>query len=102
MEWIRGLAQQLDGQRAAWVARLHPRVRRVIGHLHLPLLNRLLQEIHYEEEMDCMDTLTKGRPMLGEGLLTTGLYPPQASRATTTVTQWARSPRARNLDMIRG
>eukprot|EP00959_Pyramimonas_sp_CCMP1952_P268667 5617549-Pyramimonas_sp.AAC.1 len=48
-----------------------------------------------------MKSLMQGRPMLGTGMLTTGLYPPQQSRALTSLTNWAANPQDRNLEMIR-
>ena len=57
--------------------------------------------IEYTEDRDYMDSLVKGRPMLGEGLLTTGVYPPQHPRASCSLKEWAEHPRRRNLEMIR-
>ena len=73
----------------------------MIGHLHLPLLEALLQTIGYAEDAEYMTSLMRGRPMLGTGMLTTGLYPPQQSRAVQSLTEWAANPKDRNLEMIR-
>ena len=45
MTWeeLKARAKTLEPERAAWVAELHPDVAKVIGHLHLPLLDNLLQ-----------------------------------------------------------
>ena len=101
MQSIRRAAADLEGHRRTVVSRLHPGVRRVIGHIHLPLLEALLQTIDYKEDSEYISSLIRGRPMLGTGLLTTGLYPPQPSRASLTLQRWAQHPRERNLGIIR-
>ena len=101
MSDIRQGAAELEQFRAEMVDQLHPRVRRVIGHIHLLLLSALLKAIDYTEDSMYMASLLHGRPMLGKGELTTGLYPSQHSKASRSLDEWARCPRERNLEMIR-
>ena len=37
MQTLRDKAEELEPQRREWVIKLHPRVLKVVGHLHLPL-----------------------------------------------------------------
>ena len=43
---------------------MHPNVREVIGHVQLPLLQRLLHLVEYEDT-DYVEKLMKERPLLG-------------------------------------
>ena len=62
---IREKAAELDHLRDGYQNVLHPSVKAVIGHLHLPLLDWLLREIGFEDE-DYLASLMRGRPVLGQ------------------------------------
>ena len=72
----------------------------MIGHLHLPLLSKLLDKIEYEDD-GYMESLMKGRPVLGQ-IDANANSIPTPSPATRTLSDWAANPRERNEKIIRG
>ena len=62
---------------------LHPNVKRVIGHIHIPLLDWALKEINYENT-NYISSLMQGRPMIGE-IEKTGVFLSFRNPATTTM-----------------
>ena len=98
MEEIKLLAKDLEPERLRWQRRLHPHVAKVIGHIHGPLLARLLKDIGHED-VEYMSTLERGRNVVGD-IEATGIFPPEAKPASTTYQEWIANPRRRNLDMI--
>ena len=98
MEEIKLLAKDLEPERLRWQRRLHPHVAKVIGHIHGPLLARLLKDIGHED-VECMPTLERGRNVVGD-IEATGIFPPEDKPASTTYQEWIANPRRRNLDMI--
>jgi len=61
---IRLWAKQLEPQRQALLATLHPDVKAVLGKVHLPLFRRLLEESNFPNS-DLIDDLCRGRPLVG-------------------------------------
>ena len=99
MQKIREKAAELDHLREGYQKVLHPRVKAVIGHLHLPLLDWLLREIGFEDE-DYLASLMRGRPVLGQAADSSANV---ACWFTCEVDleEWAKNPRARNEQMLR-
>ena len=98
MQQIRDAAARLEPLRANYTARLHPEVAKVIGHLHLPLLEWLLKSIEYED-IAYMRSLMAGRPLLGPAHVS-NVFPKAYVPATITLENWARDPYERNRKMI--
>ena len=98
MALIRSKARELRPAQRAWAETLHPNVRRVIGHIHLPLLEWLLQRIHYED-VDYVRTLTRGRNVVGQ-IGRSHVFPEFENPATTSVEDWMRAAPQRNMRMI--
>ena len=83
MQKIRTWAAELEPLRKRWVEDMHPDVRKVIGHVHLPLLQRMLSYIGYIDK-HYVDKLMQGRPMLGP-CTPTAIFPKQSQPATISV-----------------
>ena len=98
MRKIRSWAEELQPQRVVWRNSLHSQVKSVIGHLHLPLYDKLLRNIEYEGK-DYIDSLMQGRRMLGT-IRPSGVFPECRSPATLSVKEWVANPCKRNLAMI--
>ena len=99
MQKSREKAAELDHLREGYQKVLHPRVKALIGHLHLPLLDWLLREIGFEDE-DYLASLMRGRPVLGQAADSSANV---ACWFTCEVDleEWAKNPRARNEQMLR-
>ena len=67
MAKIRVLARQLEPQRKQCLARMHPEVRMVAGHLHLPLFEALLRDTNFPN-LGLPAQISKGRPIVGTPL----------------------------------
>ena len=93
-EWSR----ELEGDRADWAKSLHPDVHAVIGHLHGPLLEKLVRRAGHED-VNYFRSLCAGRPALGE-LEPAGIYRPSAREAQFTLEEWLRKAPQRNLSII--
>ena len=98
MKVIREAAAKLNDQRQAYVDKLHPDVAKVIGHLHLPLLDWLLKQIEYED-WSYMESLMAGRPMLGPAHRS-NVFPKVTSAAEINLQEWSKDPYQRNVQMI--
>lgn len=98
MQLIRDAAKRLQPERAKWSDKLHEDVKHVIGHLHLPLLQWLVEETSYPAQ-DYVARLMQGRPCLGE-IPASGVFKKERNEASTTLQAWAATPRARNERMI--
>ena len=99
MQKIREKAAELDHLREGYQKVLHPRVKAVIGHLHLPLLDWLLREIGFEDE-DYLASLMRGRPVLGQAADSSANVACW-SPCEVDLEEWAKNPRARNEQMLR-
>ena len=60
-EW----SKELQDQRRAWAESLHPDVKSVIGHLHGPLLQKLVAMSNHPDT-EYFKSLSAGRPALGQ------------------------------------
>ena len=98
MQQVRLKAAELQEQRALWTEQLHPRVRRVIGHLHLPLLNWMVN-ISNHSDVHYMETLMTGRNVVGE-IGKAYIYPADNNPSKITVEEWARTPGSRNKKVL--
>eukprot|EP00974_Lingulodinium_polyedra_P068219 6605403-Lingulodinium_polyedra.AAC.1 len=83
MQRVEAKAAELQGQRREWTARLRPRVARVIGHLHLPLLDWLVRESGHGD-VDYMRTLMNGRNVVGD-IGRSFVYPAEDNPSQITV-----------------
>ena len=98
MRLIRTAARRLQQQREQWARGLHRDVRKVIGHLHLPLLDWMVKRSSFQ----CthyVDRLMQGKPCLGE-ITPSGVFRPERNEATMTLAAWRQAPRSRNERML--
>jgi hypothetical protein len=98
MQVLRSAAARLQSQRASWEAKLHPDVRSVIGHLHLPFLQWLLEYSGFPAK-DYVARLMRGKPCLGE-IPASGIFFAERNEGTLSLKQWSSAPRSRNERMI--
>ena len=70
--WTRQ-ARRLEGKRQEWVRHMPEHIRAVAGHLHLPLLEKMLQESDYPDKTLIQD-FRRGFPVMGR-LPGSGVYP---------------------------
>jgi RES domain-containing protein len=98
MEQIRRMASQLQSHRDAWRSELHPDVHQVIGHLHLPLLQWLVEDTNFPDST-YVTKLCLGKPALGE-IPATGLFRAERSEAEMELAEWTSNPKARNAKLI--
>ena len=98
MTALREKAAELDHLFEVYQKVLHPRVKTVIGHLHLPLLDWLLREIGFEDE-DYLASLMRGRPVLGQAADSSANVACW-SPCEVDLEEWAKNPRARNEQML--
>ena len=91
-------AAEMEEERRAWAQTLHPDVRCVIGHLHGPLLNKMLERSgHLDTEY--FRSLSSGRPSLGR-IEPAGLYRVVNRPARTFLADWLAEAPARNRRII--
>eukprot|EP00959_Pyramimonas_sp_CCMP1952_P299458 6263339-Pyramimonas_sp.AAC.1 len=95
-EW----ANELEPEREAWAAALHPDVRRVIGHLHGPLLKKLVSESGHLDKA-YFDSLCSGRPALG-AIQPAGLWRAAESAASVDLQDWIKEAPERNRRIVAG
>ena len=62
---LRQLKTEFAEQQASWRASLHPAVRSVIGHVQLPLLQKLASNFSYPD-MGALIQFSEGHPLIGE------------------------------------
>ena len=98
MQKVREMAKALESQRAAWAGDLHPRVRRVIGHLHLPLIDWMVKETGHQDT-NYIRSLCEGRAVVGD-IGRSYLFPEDPKPATIDVGSWATNPGARNRKIL--
>ena len=98
MQQIRVAAKRLQAERVRWAEKLHPDVKKVIGHVHLPLLDWLDRNTEYYG-VDYVKRLMLGKPSLGE-IPRTGAFHPERNEATVALSEWIANPRCRNERMI--
>ena len=73
MRYWRKRAKELEPLRRKWRAEMPPTVRKVAGHLHLPLLEEMLAHAGYPDTQ-LIQHLRKGFPVMGT-LPASGVYP---------------------------
>ena len=95
---IRKCAERLQRKREAWASKLHPDVKAVTGHLHLPFLDWLARHSEYHG-IHYVRRLMQGKPALGE-IPPTGAFRPERNEASMTLQEWMHNPRERNERMI--
>ena len=61
--WTRQ-ARKLEGKRQEWVRHMPQHIRAVAGHLHLPLLEKMLQASDYPDKTLIQD-FRRGFPVMG-------------------------------------
>ena len=98
MQEVRAKAIELEDLRHTWAAQLHPHVRRAIGHLHLPLLDWMVN-VSGHRDTDYIRTLMEGRNVIGE-IGRAYIYPPDDNPNEITVEEWSRSPGKRNSKVL--
>ena len=98
MRLIRTAARRLQQQREQWARGLHPDVRKVIGHLHLPLLDWMVKRSSFQGT-HYVNRLMQGKPCLGE-ITPSGVFRPERNEATLTLAVWRQAPRSRNERML--
>ena len=87
-------ARELSEHRRRWATALHPQVHAVIGHLHGPLLEKLIGcSMHADEKY--FGSLCAGRPALGK-IQPAGIYRPLQRSAKISLDDWLRDAPARN------
>ena len=77
------LQQQFEGRRQSWSASLDPDVRKVIGHVNVPLL-RHLAALHGFPDSSLMDDFAAGHPAVGD-VPRGGFLPPRSFSADLSV-----------------
>ena len=80
-------------QHASWRASLHPAVRSVIGHVQLPLLQKLANDFSYPD-MGALRKYSEGHPLIGE-VPYGGNLTPKEFVADSSVADLAATARAR-------
>ena len=95
MQIMRDAASRLEPVRAEWAQLLHPDVRMIIGHLHLPFLAWLVKHSKYPH-LSYVSKLMRGKPDLGE-ILPTGVFREERKEATMTMSEWTSNPKAGTL-----
>ena len=98
MRKVRDMAWDLEPQRQAWANRLHPRIRRVIGHLHVPLIDWMVRATDHADQ-DYVQSLCEGRNVVGD-IGRSYLYPEDHKPATIDVESWAANPGGRNRKIL--
>jgi len=93
-EW----ARELEPERRAWAASLHPTVHAVIGHLHGPLLEKATAAVGHGDK-EYFRSLTAGRAALGK-IQPAGIYRPKARSAKMSLRDWLLDAPARNRRLI--
>ena len=93
-EWSLELGQE----REQWANSLHPDVRAVIGHLHGPLLDKLLRLVNHKD-VDYMSSLSSGRRALGK-IAPAGIFRPVDRRAQIPLAEWIRQAPKRNKQLV--
>ena len=73
MRFWRRRARQLEPLRRQWAAEMPPHIRKVAGHLHLPLLEEMLAATGYPDKL-LLQHFRRGFPIMGK-LPATGAYP---------------------------
>ncbi|CAK0893953.1 unnamed protein product [Prorocentrum cordatum] len=100
MQPVRDAAWRLTGIREQYAENLHPDVHKVIGHLHLPLLEWMVDHPKYSGT-DYGAWLMRGKPCLGE-IPPSGVFTEDHNRGAITIEDWIACPRERNERAIRG
>ena len=98
MQTMRDAAQKLQHLRGSWANTLHPDVKHVIGHLHLPFLDWLRAHVDYPCQ-DYVHRLMRGKPCLGE-ILPSGVFKAERNEVNISLQAWTSCPRERNLKMV--
>ena len=75
---MRAAASRLQPLRAEWVSQLHPDVEMVIGHLHLPFLAWVMEDVNYPNQ-GYVRKLMRGKFGLGD-ILPTGVSEKNATK----------------------
>ena len=99
MQLIRKKAAELAPRREAEWEALHPDVRQVIGHIHIPLLRWLVAWSYYKN-VRYVDKLVAGRPCLGSIPDGASDFPPEHKPPSQSMKEWTQHPWKRNLRMI--
>ena len=96
---VRAAAWQLQDERRRLLSKMHPDVKKVIGHLHLPLLRWMVVKSKYDG-IRYVERLTHGKPCLGD-IPPSGAFRRQPNVATMTLKESGANPRSRSERMIR-
>ena len=90
---LRVLKQNFSTQQDRWLAGLHPTVRSVIGHVQVPLLNKLAADFSFPD-MGIIAQYSAGHPVVGE-VPYGGHLTPRESVAEASVADLASTARTR-------
>ena len=91
-------AVEMDGERQEWSNSLHADVHSVIGHLHGPLLDKMLSRSKHKDSR-YFPSLCEGRPALGR-IESAGLYRKVKRPARIELQTWLAGAPKRNREII--
>ncbi|CAK0841615.1 unnamed protein product, partial [Prorocentrum cordatum] len=92
-------AAWMQASESSMQKKIHPDVHKVIGHLHLPLLEWMVEHAKYSGA-DYVARLMRGKPCLGE-IPPSGVFSEDHNRGAIAIEDWIACPRERNERMIR-